>query len=124
MGFRQRSGGLLIFAILWASWVSTASAQDTAAKLDEYVRALVNLGQFSGAVLVAREGKPILSRGYGLANAEWQVANEPTTKFRIGSIAKQFTAMAIMMLQERGKLNVSDPICKYVPNCPSAWQPI
>ncbi len=59
-----------------------------------------------------------------MANYELNVPNTPQTVFRIGSITKQFTAMAIMMLQERGKLNVNDPICKYLENCPAAWQPV
>src|SRR5436305_107434 len=83
MSVRRGLRSWLVIVVLFAC-VSTASAQDTAAKLDEYVRALVNLGQFSGAVLVAREGKPILSHGYGRANGEWQVANESTKNFALG----------------------------------------
>ena len=59
-----------------------------------------------------------------MANYELNIPNTPQTVFRIGSITKQFTAMAIMILQERGKLNVNDPICKFLENCPAAWQPI
>src|SRR5262249_49779389 len=58
------------------------------------------------------------------ANAEWNIANTPDTKFRLGSITKQFTSMSIMMLEERGKLSVQDPICKYVSPCPDAWAPV
>ncbi len=50
--------------------------------------------------------------------------NTPQTVFRLGSITKQFTPMAVIMLQERNKLNVQDPICKYLENCPAAWQPV
>lgn len=59
-----------------------------------------------------------------MANYELKVPNTPKTVFQIGSVSKQFTAMAIMQLQERGKLNVNDSICKYLEDCPAAWQPI
>jgi CubicO group peptidase (beta-lactamase class C family) len=59
-----------------------------------------------------------------MANIELAVANTPQTVFRLGSVTKQFTSMAIMMLQERGKLRVSDPACQHLPECPAAWQPL
>ena len=88
------------------------------------MNAAVKVDGFSGSVLVARDGKPIVSKGYGMANIELSVPNSPQTVFRLGSITKQFTGMAIAMLQERGKLSVSDSVCKYVADCPSAWKPI
>lgn len=100
------------------------SAQQIAAKVDEYLNAAVKFNHFSGSVLVARDGQPVISKGYGMANYELNVPNTPQTVFRIGSITKQFTAMTIMMLQERGKLNVNDPICIHLENCPAAWQPV
>jgi CubicO group peptidase (beta-lactamase class C family) len=95
-------------------------AQDLAPKFDEYLSAAAKAG-FSGSALVARDGKALFSKGYGKANEELDVANTPQTKFRIGSITKQFTAAAIMLLQERGKLSVSDPVCKYFTDCPATW---
>jgi CubicO group peptidase (beta-lactamase class C family) len=92
-------------------------------KLEEYLNAAVNLG-FTGSVLISRDGKVIFSKGYGLANRELDVANTPQTKFRIGSITKQFTAAAILLLEERGKLGVQDPICKFFDKCPSAWSEV
>lgn len=85
------------------------------------MNALVKQNRFSGSVLVARDGKVIFSKGYGMANVELDVPNGPETKFRLGSVTKQFTATAILLLQERGKLNVTDPICKYIDTCPGAW---
>jgi CubicO group peptidase (beta-lactamase class C family) len=79
---------------------------------------------FSGAVLVAVDGKPVLRRGVGLADRELGVAATPEMKFRIGSITKQFTATAILQLQEAGKLSVDDPISKYYPEAPAAWSKI
>jgi len=103
---------------------ASAAAQDLTPKFDEYLSALVKQGRFTGSALVARDGKVIFSKGYGLANAELDVPNAPQTIFRLGSITKQFTAAAILLLQERGKLSVQDPICKYVDNCPGAWSEV
>jgi CubicO group peptidase (beta-lactamase class C family) len=105
-------------------FTAIARAQDPTPKFDEYMNALSGQGRFTGSVLVARDGKVIFSKGYGLANVEFDVANTPQTKFRLGSITKQFTAAAILLLQERGKLSVQDPICKYVDNCPAAWSEV
>ena len=78
---------------------------------------------FSGAVLVARRGA-VLERAYGLADREFAIANTPTTKFRIGSLTKQFTATALLMLVRGGKLSLDDSLCKFVAACPEAWRPI
>ena len=86
--------------------------------------ARVQRDHFSGSVLIARDGKVLFSRGYGMANLEQDVPNTPQTKFRLGSITKQFTAMAILILQERGKLNVQDKVKKYLPDAPKAWDEI
>ncbi|MBI3653716.1 MAG: serine hydrolase [Acidobacteria bacterium] len=93
-------------------------AQDLAPKADEIVNAYVKQGKFSGAVLVAKGGKVVLSKGYGMASYELEAPNTPQTKFRLGSITKQFTGMAIAQLVERGLLNVEDPITKYLPDFP------
>ncbi|WP_256375909.1 serine hydrolase [Caulobacter sp. S45] len=79
---------------------------------------------FSGAVLVAVDGHPVLRQGVGMADRELGVPNAPETKFRIGSITKQFTATAILQLQEAGKLSIDDPISKYYPDAPVAWSTI
>lgn len=100
------------------------SAEQVAANIDAYLKAAVSVKHFSGAVLVARAGKPLISSGYGMANYELDVPNTSQTVFRLASITKPFTATAIMMLQERGKLKVTDPLCQYLANCPTAWQPI
>jgi len=100
------------------------STQEITRKVDEYMSAAVRVNRFSGSVLLARDGQPVVSRGYGMANLEHGVPNTPQTVFRIGSVTKQFTGMAITLLQERGKLSVSDPICKYLSDCAQAWQPI
>lgn len=85
--------------------------------LDEHVAALAALG-FDGSVLVAKDGKTILCKGYGLARREERIANEPDTLFDIGSLTKQFTAAAILKLEELGKLETSDRLSKYVGEVP------
>ena len=77
--------------------------------------ARVERDHFSGTVLLARDGQVLFCRGYGMANLEHDVPCTPNTKFRLGSITKQFTAMAILILQERGKLTVTDKVKKYIP---------
>lgn len=101
--------------------VAAVRADEVATKLDEYMSGLAKQGRFSGSVLVARNGRVLLAKGYSFANLELDVPNSPETKFRLGSITKQFTAMAFIELDEKGKLKVEDPISKYVPQCPEAW---
>lgn len=115
---------IVALAFLTIALAAQSVAQDVAPKMDEYMSELTKQGRFIGSALVARDGKVIFSKGYGLANAEFDVPNTPQTKFRLGSITKQFTAASILLLQERGKLNVQDPICKYFDNCPEAWKEV
>lgn len=112
------------FAMAQKPDASLLTDKQIASKADEYMNESVRIDNFHGAVLVARDGKPIFSKAYGMANYELDVPNKPQTVFHIVSMTKQFTAMAIMILQERGKLSVNDSICKYLEDCPTAWQPI
>jgi CubicO group peptidase (beta-lactamase class C family) len=114
---------VLIALSLIAACALAQEAAPITSKLDEYLSAAAKQG-FTGSALVARDGKVIFSKGYGMANAEWDIPNTPQTKFRLGSITKQFTAASILLLQERGKLSVQDPVCKYIAECPKAWEPI
>jgi CubicO group peptidase (beta-lactamase class C family) len=95
-----------------------------AAKIDEYMNAQVQVNSFSGTILLAREGTPLVTKGYGFANLEWRVPNTPDTVFRIGSITKQFTSMVVMQLREQGTLKVEDSVCLYLAPCPEAWKPV
>lgn len=101
----------------------TCLAQDPA-RMDQIVQSYVANKQFMGTVLVARGSQVLFSKGYGSANLEWNIPNAPNTKFRLGSISKQFTAAAILLLEERGKLKVSDPVTQHLPDAPAAWGPI
>lgn len=111
-------------AILIFVLAGLAAAQDIAAKADDLIAAHTKQGKFSGAVLVARNGKPVFQKAYGMANAEWGVANTVETKFRIGSVTKQFATAGILKLEEMGKLKVSDHACDYLPSCPENWKAI
>jgi CubicO group peptidase (beta-lactamase class C family) len=113
---------LLVATLLQASSLSgRAEDQDNVAgRMDQFVSSK----GFSGAVLVARDGHVLFQKAYGLANRENDVPNKLETKFRLGSITKQFTAMAVMILVERGKVRISDPVCDYIDNCPKAWSGI
>jgi CubicO group peptidase (beta-lactamase class C family) len=74
------------------------------------------------AVLVAQDGRVLFAQGFGYANLEHSLPITPQTKFRIGSVTKQFTAAAILRLQEEGKLKVSDPLARFLPDYPRAGQ--
>lgn len=84
------------------------------------VKAYTDQGKFSGAVLVARRGEVLFRKAYGLANREHNAPNTPETPFRIGSMTKPFTAIAIMQLAEKGVLSEQDTLAKYVPDYPNA----
>jgi CubicO group peptidase (beta-lactamase class C family) len=94
---------------------------DVAQELDDLFQGYQEAGLFNGSVLVARGDEIIFSNGYGLADAEKETANTPQTRFRIDQMTQVFTAVAIMQLQEQGKLTVDDPICDYLDACPPAW---
>jgi CubicO group peptidase (beta-lactamase class C family) len=94
-----------------------------AARLDEIVQSYVP-ERFMGSVLVARGDELVLNKSYGSANLEWNVPNTPETKFRLGSITKQFTAAAILLLEEQGKLKTSDLVSAHLPSTPEAWKDI
>jgi len=95
-------------------------AQSASSRIDKLVRAYNEQARFNGAVLVAEHGRVIYHKGFGWANAEWQIANTPTTRFRVGSVTKQFTAMLILMLAEDGKLRLDGTIRDYLPEYPAA----
>ena len=110
------------FILLWSA--ALACAQDYAAKAQAFVDSWVRDGQFTGTVLVTKDGQPVFRKGFGQANREWNIPNAPDTKFRLGSITKQFTAAAILQLAEKGKLAIDDPVSKHYPDAPAAWEKI
>lgn len=90
-------------------------------RMDQVIRASADQDAFAGSVLVARNGEVLLDRGYGLANREWGVANAGDTRFRLASVSKQFTAAAVMILKERGLVDLDAPVKTWLPDAPAAW---
>ena len=88
-------------------------------RLEKYMQAQVDISNFSGSILVMKRDQIVFKKAYGLADREWDIFNDIDTKFRIGSITKQFTAVAILQLQEQGKLSVKDRLSKYISNYPN-----
>ena len=89
-----------------------------AQEVDAYVEPYVKMNTFSGMVLIAKDGKIELERGYGMANYELAVPSGRQTRYHIASMSKPFTAAAVLLLQEEGKLKVSDPLSRFIPDFP------
>ncbi|MBA4853779.1 serine hydrolase [Emticicia sp. BO119] len=106
---------LLLYLSLLLCAFSNARAADISQRIDSLMNALSQRGQFSGSILVAVGGKVIYRNGFGEADREAHIPFRPNTVSCIGSLAKQFTSMAIMLLAEQDKLQFDDPVTKYVP---------
>jgi CubicO group peptidase (beta-lactamase class C family) len=107
--------------------VGAAQATNEAAvkvRLEQVANSYTPHDAFMGTVLVVEGDRVLLEKGYGMASLEWQVANTPDTKFRLGSLTKQFTAALVLQLQQEGKLDIHDPVSKFITNAPPAWAKI
>ena len=102
----------------------TLEPEGPATKIDNLLSLHTERETFTGSVLAAQKGEILLSQGYGWADRNTQIPNTPQTRYRLGSITKQFTAAAILLLQTRGQLHVEEPICDYISECPGSWQDI
>ncbi len=105
---------LCIAIILFVS-PNVIVAQDHAAKIQEVLALAHKYRQFNGSALVAENGKVIYKSAFGGANMEWNIPNAPDTKFRLGSITKQFTATIILQLVEQGKIKIDAKLTDYLP---------
>jgi CubicO group peptidase (beta-lactamase class C family) len=92
---------------------------EVAAALSRYLDEQTKADEFSGVVLLAKNGKPLLRKAYGMADLGLRVPNNPETKFNVGSIYKVFTRTAIMQLVEQGKLSLDDTIAQRLPDYPN-----
>ena len=81
-------------------------------------------GRFTGAVLVARGDRVLFRQVYGMANYETDEPLGLDSRFRLASVSKQFTAAAILKLQDQGRLTIGDPVCQWIQPCPEAWAPL
>jgi len=104
--------------------LTNAATSQLASQVDKLFSGLVAQNQFSGSVLIAKDGQIVLAKGYSMANWQTQTPNTPLTRFYLGSVTKEFTAMAILLLQQQGKLDVHKSICVYISPCPPPWQPV
>ncbi|MEO1520482.1 MAG: serine hydrolase [Cyanobacteria bacterium J06633_2] len=94
-------------------------SSDVIREMDAYLQAHHDIGWFAGSAIISRGGDLLFAGGYGMSNVEHRVANTPQTRFRIGSISKQFTAAAILQLQDRGLINVEASVSTYLPDYPN-----
>jgi CubicO group peptidase (beta-lactamase class C family) len=111
-------------SLFLANLLALASTAEGADRVDDFVNGYLMKKQIPGcAVMVRQNGKVVLSAGYGMANLEHEVRATPETVFQSGSMGKQFTAMAVMMLVEEHKLSLDDPISKHL-TVPASWSKI
>jgi len=107
---------LLHIAIILLVSQTAVLAQDHAAKIQEVLSVAHKYRQFNGSAVVAENGKVIYRGAFGKANMEWDIPNTPDTRFRLGSITKQFTAMLSLQLVEQGKIKLDGKIADYLPD--------
>jgi len=112
----KKSIKLIVLCLVLQFTSVSIFAQDKARQIDDLLSKYNEYGQFNGSALVAENGKIIFKKGFGQANMEWNIPNQPDTKFRLGSITKQFTAFLIVKLAEEGKIKLDVPITTYLPD--------
>ena len=116
---------LLFGSSLFLGLTLHATSQPTSDAVAESVQAEMQRQHIPGlALLVARHGEIVLARGFGLSNVELSTPVKPETIFQSGSVGKQFTATAVMMLVEEGKIGLDDPLTKYFPDAPKTWNDV
>jgi CubicO group peptidase (beta-lactamase class C family) len=118
-----RTRSVLFVCLLFTCATLALSQSSIDSAVADYVKAEMERQHIPGlALLVTRDGKVVRSEGFGLANVEVQVPVKPETIFQSGSVGKQFTATAVMMLVEAGKIGLNDPLTKYFPEAPPSWK--
>lgn len=121
----MKSAVAALLAILALFFAGSSAQSSVASRVDAFVKTQMERQKIPGVSLaVVREGKPFIVKGYGLANVEHDVPVKPETIFQSGSVGKQFTAMAVMMLVEEGKISLDDKIGKHLGKVPAEWSAI
>lgn len=110
----MRSKRFLSLFIITLFAASAVFAQDKVQRIGELLKTYKEYGQLNGTVLVAENGNVIYKKGFGMANMEWDIPNATDTKFRVGSVTKQFTATLILQLVEEGKIKLDGKITDYL----------
>jgi CubicO group peptidase (beta-lactamase class C family) len=107
---------LTLFLIAIITATAAFAQEDKVRKIDALLKNYHDYGQLNGSVLVSENGRVIYKKGFGMANMEWEIPNQPDTKFRIASVTKQFTAALILQLVDEGKLKLDGKITDYLPD--------
>ncbi len=109
---------ILIIILGFVSTIKGQSNKNIVKEIDKYLINKFNKKDAGASVLIAKKGKILYKKGFGLANQEWQIPINSKTVFQIGSITKPFTALCILQLAEKGKLSLQDSIQKFIPSFP------
>lgn len=116
---------LMPLVLGWLAGVAIAQPSGVSEQVDAIIKVAMEKQRIPGLSLaVVKDGKTVLAKGYGLANVELNVAATSETVYEIGSVTKQFTATAVMMLVEQGKITLDEKITKYLSGLPEAWKEI
>lgn len=115
---------LYCFLLVAFTLQAAADSNDTTQQIGDLVLALHQRGQFNGSILIAVKGRIVFSSGFGLADVKTAIPFGPSTISCLGSVTKQFTAMAVMMLAEEGKLQYDDPVGKYLSELPHCYDAV
>jgi CubicO group peptidase (beta-lactamase class C family) len=122
---RKMTQGVIALLLVAGVLTQAREGDATSAQVDIVVEALRKAQKIPGVSLaVCRDGKIVKASGYGVANVEWDIPVTPGTIFQTGSVGKQFTATAVMMLVEEGKLGLDDKIAQFIPEAPVTWNDV
>ena len=125
MSLRRFSAYAICLPLLFAIRTASAQSPATTTAVTEYIKAEMQRQHIPGlSLLVVRHGQIVRAEGFGLANVELQVPARPESIFQSGSVGKQFTATAVMMLVEEGKIGLDDPLTKYFSDAPASWREV